>query len=152
LVKQRESVKRRVAEQLKTAAIKNYEIELDEGRERDDATMLPVTLRSSHAHQEGFCEPDGVDALFGRGSPHRCRGDAAAQRFSGTHHQTFSSGGTSRGVKRRMPTSIDLEEDMHAGTALPLEREMRFARPSPPISWPKSLGAKRVLVVPSNPP
>ena len=33
-------VKRRVAEQLKTAAIKNYRIELDESAERDDGTLF----------------------------------------------------------------------------------------------------------------
>ena len=33
-------VKQRVAEQLKTAAIKNYTIELDESAERDDGTHL----------------------------------------------------------------------------------------------------------------
>src|SRR5678815_4014571 len=33
-------VKQRVAEQLKTAAIKNYKIELDEPAERDDGTII----------------------------------------------------------------------------------------------------------------
>src|SRR5688572_27397433 len=33
-------VKRRIAEQLKTAAIKNFEIELDEFAERDDGTIF----------------------------------------------------------------------------------------------------------------
>src|SRR6266403_1306111 len=33
-------VKQRVAEQLKTAAIKNYKIELDESAERDDGTIF----------------------------------------------------------------------------------------------------------------
>ena len=33
-------VKQRVAEQLKTAAIKNYRIELDESAERDDGTIF----------------------------------------------------------------------------------------------------------------
>src|SRR4051812_11414588 len=33
-------VKQRIAEQLKTAAIKNYKIELDESAERDDSTVI----------------------------------------------------------------------------------------------------------------
>jgi hypothetical protein len=33
------NVKQRIAEQLKTAAIKNYKIELDESAERDDGTI-----------------------------------------------------------------------------------------------------------------
>ncbi len=43
-------VKQRVAEQLKTAAIKNYKIELDESAERDDGTIFSdhdVRARSS---------------------------------------------------------------------------------------------------------
>jgi hypothetical protein len=34
------NVKQRVAEQLKTAAIRNYRIELDESAERDDGTII----------------------------------------------------------------------------------------------------------------
>ncbi len=34
------NVKQRVAEQLKTASIKNYTIELDESAERDDGTIF----------------------------------------------------------------------------------------------------------------
>src|SRR6266853_1952569 len=34
------NVKQRVAEQLRTAAIKNYKIELDESSERDDGTIF----------------------------------------------------------------------------------------------------------------
>jgi hypothetical protein len=34
------NVKQRIAEQLKTAAIKNFKIELDESAERDDGTMF----------------------------------------------------------------------------------------------------------------
>src|SRR6201995_3181357 len=39
-------VKRRVAEQVKTAAIKNYRIELDESAERDDGTIFSDYARS----------------------------------------------------------------------------------------------------------
>src|SRR3989338_11531051 len=34
------NVKQRIAEQVKTAAIKNYKIELDESAERDDCTLF----------------------------------------------------------------------------------------------------------------
>ena len=39
------NVKQRVAEQLKTAAIKNYKIELNESAERDDGTIFSDTGR-----------------------------------------------------------------------------------------------------------
>src|SRR5665648_913047 len=45
-------VKQRVAEQLKTAAIKNYKIELDESAERDDGTILTaVSYTHLRAHE-----------------------------------------------------------------------------------------------------
>ena len=44
-------VKQRVAEQLKTAAIKNYQIELDESAERDDGTTFTDhEVRAALAH------------------------------------------------------------------------------------------------------
>jgi hypothetical protein len=43
-------VKQRVAEQLKTAAIKNYTIELDESAERDDGTIF-----TDHQAGKGSC-------------------------------------------------------------------------------------------------
>ena len=39
-------VKQRIAEQLKTAAIKNYRIELDESAERDDGTLMAQNVTS----------------------------------------------------------------------------------------------------------
>ena len=60
-------VKQRVAEQLKTAAIKNYTIELDESAERDDGTDLHRPRGARGARQEGLREHRaGVDALLGR--------------------------------------------------------------------------------------
>src|SRR5450755_3288673 len=44
-------VKQRVAEQLKTAAIENYAIELDESAERDDGTIF-----SDHAVRAGLAK------------------------------------------------------------------------------------------------
>src|SRR3954453_19849065 len=51
-------VKRRVAEQLRTAAIRNYRIELDEPAERDDGTIItdhqvrPALVRKGFANTE----------------------------------------------------------------------------------------------------
>src|SRR5678815_2813403 len=45
-------VKQRIAEQLKTAAIKNYKIELDESAERDDGTIFTDhEVRAALAHK-----------------------------------------------------------------------------------------------------
>jgi hypothetical protein len=83
-------VKRRVAEQLKTAAIQNFTIELDEPAERDDGSI--------------FTDHEVRDALFKKGFEKvtlewvRCTvADVATvlaelrtgQRLGGTHHETF---------------------------------------------------------------
>lgn len=55
-------VKRRIAEQLKTAAIKNYTIELDESAERDDGTIFTDhQLRAALDLNESF-EASGTGA------------------------------------------------------------------------------------------
>src|SRR6476620_1545025 len=47
-------VKQRVAEQVKTAAIKNYTIELDESAERDDGTIFTDHLVRAALVRKGF--------------------------------------------------------------------------------------------------
>src|SRR5581483_8910671 len=84
-------VKQRVAEQLKTAAIKNYKIELEECAEGDDGTI--------------FTDHDVRAALVRRGSANaelewmRCTVKdvktvltelRTGKRFTGTHHETFA--------------------------------------------------------------
>jgi hypothetical protein len=72
-------VKQRIAEQLKTAAIKNYRIELDEPAARDDGTIFTDHAVRAALEKKRF--PDGragMDALLGR----RC-----ADRAYGTSHR-----------------------------------------------------------------
>ena len=49
-------VKQRVAEQLKTAAIKNYTIELDEVAERDDGTLFSDHEVRAALAKKGFAK------------------------------------------------------------------------------------------------
>ena len=51
-------VKTRVAEQLKTAAIKNYRIELDESAERDDGTIFTDYEVRAALGRKGFKNTD----------------------------------------------------------------------------------------------
>ncbi len=59
-------VKRRVGEQLKTAAIKNYKIELDESAERDDGPIITDHEVRAALVKKKFenTELDGCDAQF----------------------------------------------------------------------------------------
>src|SRR5579859_4566370 len=51
-------IKQRVAEQLKTAAIKNYRIELDESAERDDGTIFSDHEVRAALVRKKFANPD----------------------------------------------------------------------------------------------
>src|SRR5256714_10441921 len=51
-------VKQRLAEQLKTAAIKNYRIELDEPAERDDGSVFSDHEVPAALVRKGFANPE----------------------------------------------------------------------------------------------
>jgi hypothetical protein len=83
-------VKKRVAEQLKTAKIENYTIELDESAEREDGSIFTDHEVRAALAKKGH-EKDGLEWM-------RCTvKDVKAvlaelrsgQKFSGTHHEDF---------------------------------------------------------------
>src|ERR1035441_5802473 len=84
------NVRRRVAEQLKTAAIKNYKIELDESAERDDGTIFSdhdvraALLRKKFANTElewVRCTLQDLKTVLAE--------IRTGQRFTGTHSEQF---------------------------------------------------------------
>ncbi len=83
-------VKQRVAEQLKTAAIKNYTIELDEPAERDDGSIFSdhevrgALAKKKFESTELEWVPCTVADLITVLTELR-----TGQRFAGTHDQTF---------------------------------------------------------------
>ena len=83
-------VKRRVAEQLKTAAIRNYRIEVDEPAERDDGSFFTDHEVRAALVKRGFenpmlewvrCTVADVRTVLAE--------LRSGQRFGGTHHETF---------------------------------------------------------------
>lgn len=83
-------VKTRIAQQLQTAAILNYTIELDEPAERDDGTLIRDHDVRARLIQKGFlnpvgewicCDVDDVKAVLTE--------LRTGQEFSGTRHHTF---------------------------------------------------------------
>src|SRR5215210_3008736 len=84
-------VKQRVAEQLKTAAIKNYRIELDEAAERDDGTIFSdhhvraALVRKGFANRELEWVRCTVKDLKTVLTELR-----TCQTFTGTHSETFA--------------------------------------------------------------
>ncbi|MCB1678519.1 MAG: hypothetical protein KDI16_07535 [Halioglobus sp.] len=147
-------VQQRVAEQLKTAAIKNYSIELDEPAERDDGGILSDHEVRASLLRKGFENPE---LEWVRCSVADVRTVLAelrtGQRFTGTHHETFP-------MRREQAEAVKSThayylsrwaEDMHAVPRFLWNAKMRFGKTFTAYQLAKKLGAKRVLVVTFKP-
>ncbi len=147
-------VKQRVAEQVRTAAIKNYRIELDEPAERDDGTFFSDHDVRAALTKKGFekaelewvrCSVRDVKTVL----VELCTG----QRFTGTHHERFE-------MRREQVEAVNKthayfhsiwQEDMHAAPRFLWNAKMRFGKTFTTYQLAKKLGAKRVLVVTFKP-
>lgn len=148
------NVKQRVAEQLKTASIKNYTIELDESAERDDGTIFSdhevraLLVRKKFANTElewMRCSLKDVKTVLNE--------LRTGQRFTGTHYQTFP-------MRREQAEAVKVThayflsrwaEDMHAVPRFLWNAKMRFGKTFTAYQLAKKLGAKRVLVLTFKP-
>lgn len=147
-------VRRRVAEQVKTAAIRNYRIEIDESAERSDGTIFTdhevraALVRRGLANTElewMRCSVKDVKAALAE--------LRTGERFTGLHHETF-------GMRREQAEAVDRthayfhsvwKEDMHAVPRFLWNAKMRFGKTFTAYQLAKKLGAKRVLVVTFKP-
>ena len=147
-------VKQRVAEQLKTAAIKNYRIELDESAERDDGALFTDHEVRAALAKKGFekvalewmrCSVADVQTVLVE--------LRTGQRFTGTHHETFA-------MRREQAEAVNKthayfhsiwQEDMHAVPRFLWNAKMRFGKTFAAYQLAKKLGAKRLLVVTFKP-
>ena len=147
-------VKQRVAEQLKTAAIKNYTIELDESAESDDGAIFTDHEVRAALVKKGFEKPE---LEWVRCSVADVRTVLAelriGQRFTGTHHETFP-------MRREQAEAVQAThayflsrwaEDMHAVPRFLWNAKMRFGKTFTAYQLARKLGAKRVLVVTFKP-
>ena len=144
----------RVAEQLKTAAIKNYTIELDELAERDDGSIFSDHEVRAALAKKGFDNPE-LEWV-------RCSVEdvktvltelRTGQRFSGTHHETF-------GMRAEQADAVDKTfgyyqsiwaEDANAAPRFLWNAKMRFGKTFTTYQLAKKLQAKRVLVLTFKP-
>jgi hypothetical protein len=147
-------VKQRVAEQLKTAAIKNYKIELDEPAERNDATIITdhevrialVKKKFENVELEWVrCTLKDLKAVLNE--------LRTGKRFAGTHHEMFA-------MRREQAEAVNKthayfhsiwKDDMHAVPRFLWNAKMRFGKTFTTYQLAKKLGAKRVLVVTFKP-
>ncbi|HET7570519.1 MAG TPA: DEAD/DEAH box helicase family protein [Gammaproteobacteria bacterium] len=147
-------VKKRVAEQLKTAAIKNYTIVLDEPAGRDDGTIFTdfdvraALVRKSFENRElewMHCSVEDVRTVLTE--------LRTGRRFSGTHHETFRMRAEQREAVNKTHAYFHSlwKEDMHAVPRFLWNAKMRFGKTFTTYQLAKKLGAKRILVVTFKP-
>jgi hypothetical protein len=147
-------VKQRVAEQLKTANIKNYKIELDEIAERDDGTTFTdhevraalVKKKFENTELEWMrCTLKDLKAVL--------IALRTGQPITGTRDQNFPMRAEQRAAveKTRAYFHSIWKEDMHAVPRFLWNAKMRFGKTFTAYQLAKKLGAKRVLVVTFKP-
>lgn len=147
-------VKKRIAEQLKTAAIKNYKIVLDETAERDDGTIFTdhdvrralAAKKIEHHELEWMrCTVADVQTVLTE--------LRTGQKFSGTHEDRFPMRAEqAEAVKKTHAYFHSIwKEDMHAVPRFLWNAKMRFGKTFTTYQLAKKLGAKRVLVVTFKP-
>ena len=148
------NVKQRVAEQLKTAAIKNYRIELDESAERDDGSIFSDSEVRSALVGKGF---ENVELEWMRCTVADLRTVLeelrTGKQFTGTHHATFN-------MRREQAEAVEKthayfhsiwREDMHAVPRFLWNAKMRFGKTFTAYQLARKLGARRVLVLTFKP-
>jgi hypothetical protein len=147
-------VKQRVAEQLKTAAIKNYKIDLDEPAERDDGSIFTdhdvraalARKKFENAELEWMrCTVKDVKTVLTE--------LRTGQRYTGTHHETFALRTEQRAAVEKTHAYFHSiwKEDMHAVPRFLWNAKMRFGKTFTTYQLARKLGAKRVLVVTFKP-
>jgi L-rhamnose mutarotase len=147
-------VKQRVAEQLKTANIKNYTIELYESAERDDGTTFTDHEVRAALAKKGCanielewmrCTLKDVKTVLTE--------LRTGHRFTGTHSETFAMRAEQRAAVEKTHAYFHSiwKEDMHAVPRFLWNAKMRFGKTFTSYQLAKKLGAKRVLVVTFKP-
>ena len=147
-------VKQRVAEQLKTARIKNYRIELDEAAEREDGTTFTDYQVRSALIKKKFVNPDGewmrCSVKDVRAVLHELR---TGKSIAGTRDLNFPMRDEQRAAVQKTHDYFHSiwKEDMHAVPRFLWNAKMRFGKTFAAYHLAKKLGAKRVLVVTFKP-
>jgi len=147
-------VKQRVAEQLKTAAIQNFTIELNEPAERDDGSIFTDHEVRAALVKKGFekvtlewvrCTVADVATVLAE--------LRTGQRLGGTHHETFGLRDEQRAAvnKTRDYYESIWAEDANAAPRFLWNAKMRFGKTFTTYQLAKTLQTKRVLVLTFKP-
>ena len=147
-------VKTRVGQQLKTAAIKNFKIVLDESADCDDGSILTDHQVRARLKAKGFSNPELEWMECTLDDVHTVITELrTGQQLTGTHHETFAMRPEQvEAVKQTHAYFHSIwKEDMHAVPRFLWNAKMRFGKTFATYQLATKLGAKKVLVVTFKP-
>ncbi|MBY3356027.1 DEAD/DEAH box helicase family protein [Rhizobium laguerreae] len=147
-------VKRRIAEQLKTAAIKNYTVELDESAERDDGTIITDHAVRAALLKKGFTNSELEWMECGVADVKTVLAELrTGQQFTGTRHETFRPRDEQAEAVEQTYAYYHSrwQQDARAVPRFLWNAKMRFGKTFTTYQLAKKLGAKRVLVLTFKP-
>ncbi len=148
------NVKQRIAEQLKTANIKNYTIELDEVAERTDGTIFTDHEVRAALVRKGF---ENTELEWMRCTLKDVKNVLTelrtGKKFTGTHSETFAMRAEQAEAVKK---TFNYYQSIWAENKKTVPRflwnaKMRFGKTFTAYQLAKKLGAKRVLVVTFKP-
>ncbi len=148
------NVKQRVAEQLKTAAIKNYKIELDELGERADGTIFTDHQARAALVRKGFANPELEWMRCSVADVQTVLTELRVGKpLTGTHHETFPLRREQTEAVNKTAAYFDSiwKEDKNAVPRFLWNAKMRFGKTFTAYQLAKRLGAKRLLVLTFKP-
>lgn len=147
-------VKARVREQLRTAAIENYRIELDEAGERSDGSVITDHEVRDALKAKGFANPTLEWMQCTVADVQTVMNELrSGKKRSGSHHQTFQ-------MRQEQAQAVEQthayymsrwSEDMNAVPRFLWNAKMRYGKTFTTYQLAKKLGAKRVLVLTFKP-
>jgi hypothetical protein len=147
-------VKTRVGQQLKTAAIKNFKIVLDESAESDDSSIITDHQVRARLKSKGFANPELEWMECSLADVRTVITELrTGQQFTGTHHETFAMRPEQANAVKRTHAYFHSiwKEDMHAVPRFLWNAKMRFGKTFAAYQLAKRLGAAKVLVVTFKP-
>ena len=147
-------VRARVGEQLRTAFIENFKIELDEPAERHDGSVITDHEVRDALRAKGFENPTLEWMRCSLADVQTVLTELrTGVRRTGTHHQTFA-------MRREQAEAVKQthdyymsrwSEDMHAVPRFLWNAKMRYGKTFTTYQLAKKMGAKRVLVLTFKP-
>ena len=147
-------VMRRVAEQLKTAAIQNYTIELDECAEREDGGIITDHAVREALRAKKFANPQLEWMRCTVADVRTVLAELRTGRaFTGAHHETFPPRAEQAAAVEQTHAYFQSRwrEDANAVPRFLWNAKMRFGKTFTSYQLARKLGAKRVLVVTFKP-